>query len=146
MYSSMERLAPGLVESSILRMISTSPLPSVKRKIMNSNMMTPVPKSGLTEISSLVASPLASKSTRYVQIQLYLSSETPFAQRREPGALLQTLNQQIELPDVHSTGEIGQIPFTVNVDMKKFAFRTMHQSLMTASEGCCSHPVCSRNM
>ena len=113
--------------------------PSVKRKIMNSNLMTPVPKSGLTEISSLVASPLASKSTRYVQIQLYLSSETPFAQRREPGALLQTLNQQIELPDIHSTGEIGQIPFTVNVDMKKFAFRTMHQSLMTASEGCCSH-------
>jgi hypothetical protein len=49
--------------------------------------------------------------------------------------LLQTLNQQIELPDLHSISEVGQIPFTVNLDIKKFGFRTMHQSLMAASEG-----------
>ena len=63
------------------------------------------------------------------------SRDTPFAQRRQPGALLQTLNQQIVLPELHSIAEVGQIPFSVNVDMKKFGFRTMHQSLMTASEG-----------
>jgi hypothetical protein len=62
-------------------------------------------------------------------------SDTPFAQRRQPGALLQTLNQQIQVPPLHSMGDVGQIPFTVNLDLKKFAFRTMHQSLMTASEG-----------
>lgn len=62
-------------------------------------------------------------------------SDTPFAQRRQPGALLQTLNAQIELPDLDSDGETGQIPFAVNVDIKKFAFRTMHQTLMGASEG-----------
>jgi len=47
--------------------------------------------------------------------------------------LLQTLNPQIELPNAQ--GQIGQIPFTINVDIKKFSFRTMHQSLMAASEG-----------
>jgi hypothetical protein len=62
-------------------------------------------------------------------------SDTPFAQRRQPGMLLQTLNQNIALPDLHSIGEVGQIPFTVNIDHKKFGFRTMHQSLMNASEG-----------
>ena len=61
--------------------------------------------------------------------------DTPFAQRRQPGALLQTLNQQIPIPELHSIAEVGQIPFSVNVDIKKFGFRTMHQSLMTASEG-----------
>jgi len=30
---------------------------------------------------------------------------------------------------------MGPIPFAVNVDMKKFGYRTMHQSLMAASEG-----------
>lgn len=62
-------------------------------------------------------------------------SDTPFVQRRQPGALLQTLNQHITLPELQSIGEVGQIPLSVNVDMKKFGFRTMHQSLMTASEG-----------
>jgi DNA polymerase alpha subunit B len=45
------------------------------------------------------------------------------------------LNPHIELPEEYITAQPGQIPFTVNVDMKKFGFRTMHQSLMAASEG-----------
>ena len=102
--------------------------PSVKRKIPTPSTMTPLPKSRMADISNktpTVSSPLAMKS----------ATDTPFAQRRQPGALLQTLNQQIALPDLHSISEVGQIPFTVNVDLKKFGFRTMHQSLMTASEG-----------
>ena len=102
--------------------------PSVKRKMPIPSTATPMPKSRLADISNITpsaSSPLALKST----------TDTPFAQRRQPGALLQTLNQQLSLPDLHSIGEVGQIPFTVNVDLKKFGFRTMHQSLMTASEG-----------
>lgn len=71
--------------------------------------------------------------------------DTPFAQRKQPGALLQTLNQQIQLPELHSIVEVGQIPFSVNVDIKKFGFRTMHQSLMTASEGIITNPCGSDN-
>ena len=62
-------------------------------------------------------------------------SETTFSQTRQPGALLETLNPHIDLRDFHSTAEVGHIPFAVNVDMKKFGFRTMYQTLMGASEG-----------
>jgi len=61
-------------------------------------------------------------------------------QRKQPGALLQTLNQQIQLPDLDTISGVGQIPFAVNVDLKKFGFRTMLQSLMTASEGSLTTP------
>jgi len=71
----------------------------------------------------------------WILVHVNNGRETPFAQRREPGALLQTLNQQIELPEHNSIAAVGQIPFTVNVDIKKFGFRTMHQSLMSTSEG-----------
>jgi hypothetical protein len=114
-----------------------SPQTPVKRKIMTP--VTPLPKSRLGDISNgtpTSSSPLLSKSGGYYgRANWAENSDTPFAQRREPGALLQTLNQHIQLPDLHSIGEVGQIPFAVNVDMKKFAFRTMHQSLMGASEG-----------
>jgi len=115
--------------------------PSVKRKMPIPATATPLPKSRLSDIVDVpptVSSPLASKSSRLgAQWFQANGSDTPFARRRQPGALLQTLNQHIGLPALDSIRDRGQIPFSVNVDMKKFAFRTMHQTLMAASEGTC---------
>jgi DNA polymerase alpha subunit B N-terminal len=119
--------------------------PSVKRKILPPLTATPLPKSRLSDVANVtptVSSPLAAKSSTFrLSLSRANKSDTPFASRRQPGQLLQTLNAQIELPDLHSIAETGQIPYAVNIDHTKFAFRTMHQTLMGASEGLPSTPT-----
>ncbi len=63
------------------------------------------------------------------------SVATPFSQRENRGRIVETLNGFIKKDAKTEVLSENRCKLSLNVDNKKYSFRTMHQKLMEASDG-----------
>ncbi|ODQ64213.1 DNA polymerase alpha, subunit B [Nadsonia fulvescens var. elongata DSM 6958] len=76
--------------------------------------------------------PMSSPTKSEVSISYMV---TPFKSRKEPGKINETLNSHISLSSDDTVSPGGsRVKYSINVDPKKYTFRTMYQKLSEASE------------
>ncbi|TGZ84975.1 DNA polymerase alpha, subunit B [Ascodesmis nigricans] len=130
--------APVMVGSGadmLDQLIGTTPRASstaMKRKLERSAYETPSKSRPSVPASSPFQTSLKSESHA-----TSLEVGIPFSERRNPGEVLEVLNQQIPKPSLPlsetSTWE-GRIRFAFNLDLPTFSYRNMYQKLSEASE------------
>lgn len=112
---------------------------SVKRKLGGA-YRTPSSKSTRLFDTASPSGALGSSPIRRPLAALSLEStataiSTPFSLRTNAGAVIETLNMHIPAPVLPlSTSWESRVKLTVNMDLKKFSYRPMHQKLTEASE------------
>ncbi|KAF3930578.1 hypothetical protein ABW19_dt0203861 [Dactylella cylindrospora] len=65
------------------------------------------------------------------------STAVPFRERRDPGKVMEVLNNHIKIPTLPLPGfesSESRIEFAAAVDLKKFSYKPMHQKLSEASQ------------
>ncbi|CAN6617999.1 DNA polymerase alpha subunit B [Trichomonascus vanleenenianus] len=119
--------------NNLLDSMLNTPL-SRKRKVVGTPVMTtPVrDKSSVSPVrfQTPVGKPQFTPSTDKITNGM----STPFKQRKDAGKVLESLNSNVVNPDQADLEKEDIVKFTLNSNVKKYAFRTMYMKLSEAAE------------